>query len=120
MHEVVPSETSPSVRSRHSVTPCHSGVSHAITSSGAGSVEIGKNVPEKRNIGRIRKRKIATNETSVCVCAAQAAIGGGEREPDEHRDRDREHAERRAHRAERGDDDEVDRRGQNSRNAKNA
>ena len=68
-------EMSPSVRSRQRVTPCHSGVNHAITSSGAGSVEIGKNVPEKRNIGRIRKRKIATNEASVCVWAAQAAIG---------------------------------------------
>ena len=31
---------------------------------------IGKNVPENRNMGRIRKRKIATNDCSVCVCAA--------------------------------------------------
>src|SRR6185503_10157440 len=31
-------ETSPSVRSRHSVTPCQSGVNQAITSSGVGKV----------------------------------------------------------------------------------
>src|SRR5262249_12687118 len=67
--------TSPRVRSRQSVTPCQSGVSQATTSSGAGSFEIGKNVPENRNIGRITKRKIATKVTSVLVCAAQAAIG---------------------------------------------
>ena len=52
-----------------------------MTSSAVGGVEIGKNVPEKRNIGRITKRKIAMNETSVCVCAAQAAIGAENESP---------------------------------------
>ena len=45
---------------RHAVPE---GVNHAMTSSGLGRVEIGKNVPEKRNIGRMRKRKIAMNDT---------------------------------------------------------
>ena len=68
-------DTVPSVRSRQSVTPCQSGVNHAITSSGAGRLEIGKNVPEKRNIGRMTNRKIAMNETIDSVRAAHAASG---------------------------------------------
>ena len=32
-------------------------------------------------MGRIRKRKIATNDCSVCVCAAQAAIGAANAGP---------------------------------------
>ena len=87
-------------------------MNHAITSSGVGRLEIGKNVPEKRNIGRITKRKIAMNETSISVRAAQAASGAVNDEPHEDRDRDREHAERRVDCAESGDDDEVDRRRQ--------
>ncbi len=46
-----------------------------------GRLEIGKKVPENRNIGRITKRKIATNETSFCACAAHAAIGAENESP---------------------------------------
>ena len=67
--------TSPRVSIRQRSTPCQSGVRYASTSSGAGRRSIGKNVPEKRNIGRMTKRKIATNEASVSVCAPQAAMG---------------------------------------------
>jgi hypothetical protein len=36
---------------------------------------IGKNVPENRNIGTIRKRKMVTNVRSSSTVAASAAIG---------------------------------------------
>ena len=72
--------------------------------------EIGKNVPEKRNIGRIRKRKIAMNETSVLRVRGPGrdrrsrsdsptrTVTGIASTPSGELDR-----------AERGDDDEVDR-----------
>ena len=54
------------------------------------------------------KRKIAMNDTSFSECAAHAAIGAANDEPDEDGDGDCEDPERRVDRAESGDDDEVD------------
>ena len=66
---------SPSVSIRQSSTPCQIGVTYAASSNASGSCETGKNVPEKRNIGTIRKRKIVTNVRSSSIAAASAAIG---------------------------------------------
>ena len=67
--------TVPSVSIRQSSTPCQIGVRYAISSNPSGSCEIGKKVPEKRNIGTIRKRKIVTKVRSSSTRAASAAIG---------------------------------------------
>ena len=75
------------------------------------AASIGKNVPEKRNIGRMTKRKIATNDASFSVCAPHAAIGVEYARPTSTATGTARIAERRLDRAERGDDDEVDRRG---------
>src|SRR4029453_6557948 len=69
------SSTVPSVSIRQSSTPCQIGVRYATSSNASGSCESGKNVPEKRNIGTIRKRKIVTNVRSSSTAAASAAIG---------------------------------------------
>ena len=60
------------------------------------AASIGKKVPLKRNSGVMPKRKSALKPWSFFWVAAKAMIGGGEREPGEHRDRDGQHAQRRA------------------------
>src|SRR4051812_29711039 len=60
---------------RQSSTPCQIGVTYATSSKASGSWETGKNVPEKRNIGTIRKRKTGTKARASSTAAASAAIG---------------------------------------------
>ena len=90
---------------RQSSTPCQSGVV-GDSSNASGSCETGKNVPENRNIGTIRKRKIVTKVLSFSTLA-ERAIGIENARPDQHRDRDDEQAEPRGDGAEGGDDREV-------------
>ena len=105
--------TSPSVRSRQSVTPCQSGVSHAMTSSGAGQARDREERPreeehredhepedrDERDLGlacappRRRSAPRTTSPTSTVTGIASTPSGELDR-------------------AERGDHDEVDRRGQ--------
>src|SRR5688500_2500964 len=60
---------------RQSSTPCQIGVTAATTSNASGSWETGKKVPEKRNIGTIRKRNIVTKTRSSSTRAESAASG---------------------------------------------
>ena len=65
----------PSISPRQSSTPCQIGVTYATSSSTSGICETGKNVPEKRNIGTITKRKIGGKPLRSRCVAAYAAIG---------------------------------------------
>jgi hypothetical protein len=65
----------PVVAPRHSSTVWYIGDSTARASSAAGSWSIGKNVPENRNIGMIRSRKISGNGLSLSWAAEYAASG---------------------------------------------
>src|SRR6476620_7455970 len=69
------STATPSDNARVNATPWNSGVNQASTWSAAGSVLIGKNVPENRNSGVIPNRKIVAKRFGVFCVAANAAIG---------------------------------------------
>ncbi len=97
----------PSISPRQSSTPCQIGVTYATSSSTSGICETGKNVPEKRNIGTITKRKIGGKLASDSVVAAYAAIGIENAVPISDRHRDREQAEPGVDGAERRDDEQV-------------
>ncbi len=72
---------SPVARSRQSETPCHRGVAQAIGSSQSGRFSIGKNVPEKRKMGRRAKRKTAVIAAWFSMPPASAAIGAANARP---------------------------------------
>ena len=65
----------PVVAPRHNSTPCHNGDSTHNGWSAAGSWEIGKNVPENRNNGKIPIRMISGKRASVSWVAANAVRG---------------------------------------------
>src|SRR5258705_5238442 len=69
------SPATPSDSARVNATPWNSGVNQARTWSAAGSVLIGKNVPENRKSGVIPNRKIVEKRFGVFCVAAYAAIG---------------------------------------------
>src|SRR3970282_1343481 len=77
----LPGGTSPSVSWRQRSTPCQRGVTYANHWIAVGSWEIGKKIPENRNIGRIAKRKMATKDVSSSVFAPQAASGAENASP---------------------------------------
>src|SRR5262249_20947123 len=64
----------PVVAPRHSSTPCHNGDSTHNGWSASGSWEIGKNVPENRNSGKIPIRMISGKRAAA---AGAAGTGGG-------------------------------------------
>src|SRR5437868_961905 len=60
---------------RHRSTPCHSGVQYAIHWRPTGNCEIGKNVPENRNIGMMPNRRIVLRLVSRSIDALNAQMG---------------------------------------------
>ncbi len=65
----------PSVASRASAAPCHSGTTYATGCIHAGSCSTGKKVPENRNIGTRPSRNTRLNVVSFSACAEIANIG---------------------------------------------